>query len=93
MKSVPEDPKAADLASEIDKVNRGLERCEKEILGRLRMPLDNRSPTQDLERRLSEHEVSESGGDVWNHESWNSCTPGAEKLQGEFDFLNTLQIY
>lgn len=56
VKRVPEDPKAAELASEIDKVNSGLERCEKEILGRLRMPLDNRNPTQDLERRLSEHE-------------------------------------
>lgn len=89
---MPEDPKAAELASEIDKVNRGLERCEKEILGRLRMPLDNRNPTQDLERRLSEHEVSESGRGAWNREilSQNSYTSGVEKLPCEFDFLNTL---
>lgn len=57
----PEDPKAAELVSDLNKVNRGLEQCEKEILGRIRVPLDNRNPTQDLEKRLSEHEVRNLG--------------------------------
>lgn len=61
MQSAPEDPRTAELARDLDEVNRGLEQCEKEILARLRVPLDNRSPTQDLERRLQEHEVRTPG--------------------------------
>ena len=57
VQSAPEDPRAAQLASEIDKINKALERNEKEILNRLRSPLDNRNPTQDLNKRLQEHEV------------------------------------
>lgn len=60
VKSAPDDPKAVEVASDIDKINRGLEQCEKQILGRVRMPLNTRSPTQDLEKRLQEHEVSKS---------------------------------
>ncbi|XP_068574937.1 envoplakin [Cebidichthys violaceus] len=52
----PDDPRAAELASEIDKINKALDQSEKEILSRLRAPLDNRNPTQDLANRLQEHE-------------------------------------
>lgn len=58
--SAPEDPKAAELASEIDRINRALDQCEKDILGRLRAPLDNRNPTQDQANRLQEQEVNMS---------------------------------
>ncbi|XP_033982963.1 envoplakin-like [Trematomus bernacchii] len=58
VQSAPEDPRAAQLASEIDKINKALERNEKEILNRLRSPLDNRNPTEDLNKRLQEHEKS-----------------------------------
>ncbi|KAI3360147.1 hypothetical protein L3Q82_014464, partial [Scortum barcoo] len=56
--SAPEDPKAAELASEIDRISRALDQAEKQILSRLRAPLDNRNPTQDLANRLQEHEKS-----------------------------------
>ncbi|GAA6215524.1 envoplakin-like [Lates japonicus] len=58
VKSAPEDPKAAELAAELNKINSALEKTEKEILSRLRAPLDNRNPTQDLANRLQEHEKS-----------------------------------
>lgn len=57
VQSAPEDPKVAELASELDRINKALAKVEKEILSRLRAPLDNRNPTQDLENRLQEHEV------------------------------------
>lgn len=57
MASAPEDPRAAALASDLDKISKDLDQREKEILGRLRAPLDNRNPTQDLANRLREHEV------------------------------------
>ncbi|CAJ1075760.1 envoplakin [Xyrichtys novacula] len=53
-----DDPRAAELASELDRINKALERAELEILDRLRSPLDNRNPTQDLANRLQEHEKS-----------------------------------
>ncbi|KAM7386381.1 hypothetical protein PAMA_009143 [Pampus argenteus] len=56
--SAPEDPKAAELASKLDEINNALAQNEKEILSRLRTPLDNRNPTQDLTNRLQEHEKS-----------------------------------
>ncbi|KAM6967033.1 envoplakin [Tautogolabrus adspersus] len=56
--SAPENPRAAELASELDRINKALERTEKEILNRLRTPLDNRDPTKDLANRLQEHEKS-----------------------------------
>ncbi|XP_034749774.1 envoplakin [Etheostoma cragini] len=58
VQSAPENPRAAELASELDKINKALERSEKEILSRLRAPLDNRDPTQDLTKRLQDHEKS-----------------------------------
>uniref|UniRef100_A0A7N6BLL2 Desmoplakin SH3 domain-containing protein n=1 Tax=Anabas testudineus TaxID=64144 RepID=A0A7N6BLL2_ANATE len=58
VQSAPEDPRAAQLASELDRINKALEKLEKEILSRLRAPLDNRNPAQDLENRLREHEKS-----------------------------------
>ncbi|XP_018554124.1 envoplakin [Lates calcarifer] len=58
VQSAPEDPKAAELAAELNKINNNLEKTEKEILSRLRAPLDNRNPTQDLANRLQEHEKS-----------------------------------
>ncbi|KAK2833848.1 hypothetical protein Q5P01_017737 [Channa striata] len=58
VQSAPEDPRAAELAAELDRINKALERIEKEARGRLRAPLDKRNPTQDLENRLREHETS-----------------------------------
>ncbi|XP_028267450.1 envoplakin-like [Parambassis ranga] len=58
VQSAPEDPRAAELIAEIDRINKALEKSENEILSRLRTPLDNRNPTQDLENRLKEHEKS-----------------------------------
>ncbi|XP_044038320.1 envoplakin-like [Siniperca chuatsi] len=58
VQSAPEDPKAAELASKIDNINRALDQSKKEILSRLRAPLDTRNPTQDLVNRLQEHEKS-----------------------------------
>ncbi|XP_045899515.1 envoplakin isoform X2 [Micropterus dolomieu] len=55
-KSIPENPRTTELASEIDKLNRDLDQSQKEILSRLRTPLDNRNPTQDLANRLQDHE-------------------------------------
>lgn len=60
MQSAPEDPRAAELASELDRISRALEQCEVQIKSRLRAPLDNRSPTKDLANRLQEHEVNTS---------------------------------
>lgn len=57
-KSSPEDPKAAELNNEIDRINRTLDQCEKQILHQLRVPLDNSNPTQDLENRQQKHEVN-----------------------------------
>ncbi|XP_054891427.1 envoplakin-like [Poeciliopsis prolifica] len=56
--SAPDDPRVAELNSDIDKINKALARNEKEILNRLRTPLDNRSPMQDLEKRQQENEKS-----------------------------------
>ncbi|KAK2894186.1 envoplakin [Channa argus] len=58
VQSAPEDPKAAELGTELDRINKALERVEKEVRNRLRAPLDNRNPAQDLENRLREHEKS-----------------------------------
>uniref|UniRef100_A0A3B4ZBW0 Envoplakin-like n=1 Tax=Stegastes partitus TaxID=144197 RepID=A0A3B4ZBW0_9TELE len=58
VQSAPEDPRAAELNSDIDRINNALEKSEKEILNRLRAPLDNRNPAQDLASRLQEHEKS-----------------------------------
>ncbi|TKS91521.1 Envoplakin 210 kDa cornified envelope precursor protein p210 [Collichthys lucidus] len=58
VQSLPEDPRAAELASELDKINRALEQSEKQILSRLRAPLDSRNPTQDLADRLQQHQRS-----------------------------------
>uniref|UniRef100_A0A3B4ZBM4 Envoplakin-like n=1 Tax=Stegastes partitus TaxID=144197 RepID=A0A3B4ZBM4_9TELE len=60
VQSAPEDPRAAELNSDIDRINNALEKSEKEILNRLRAPLDNRNPAQDLASRLQEHEVTAS---------------------------------
>ncbi|XP_022046354.2 envoplakin [Acanthochromis polyacanthus] len=56
--NVKEDPRTAELISEIDRINKALEKSEKEILSRLRTPLDSRNPAQDLADRLQEHEKS-----------------------------------
>uniref|UniRef100_A0A3Q1ECZ4 Envoplakin-like n=1 Tax=Acanthochromis polyacanthus TaxID=80966 RepID=A0A3Q1ECZ4_9TELE len=56
--NVKEDPRTAELISEIDRINKALEKSEKEILSRLRTPLDSRNPAQDLADRLQEHEVA-----------------------------------
>uniref|UniRef100_A0A3Q3N8D0 Envoplakin-like n=1 Tax=Labrus bergylta TaxID=56723 RepID=A0A3Q3N8D0_9LABR len=61
VQSAPEDPRAAQLASELDRINKALERTKKEILNRLRSPLDHVNPTEDLAKRLQEHEVT---GDI-----------------------------
>ncbi|XP_073350176.1 envoplakin-like [Pagrus major] len=67
VQSAPGDPRAADLASELDKIYRALEQCEEQILGRLRAPLGDRSPTQDLANRL--HELEKSAQTVRKLES------------------------
>ncbi|XP_007560353.1 envoplakin-like [Poecilia formosa] len=56
--SEPEDPRVAELNTDIDKINKALARNEKEILNRLRTPLDIRAPMQDLEKRQQENEKS-----------------------------------
>ncbi|CAN9505785.1 unnamed protein product [Ophioblennius macclurei] len=58
VQAAPEDPKAMQLIAEIDKINRALDRSEMEIQNRLRTPLSNRNPTQDLADRMQEHEKS-----------------------------------
>ncbi|XP_035037145.1 envoplakin [Hippoglossus stenolepis] len=58
VQSAPESPKAAQLAGDLDRINKDLDKLKKEILSRLRAPLDNRNPTQDLANRLQEHEKS-----------------------------------
>ncbi|XP_037331273.2 envoplakin [Pungitius pungitius] len=58
VQSVPDSPRAAELASDLDKLNKALEQSEKEVLTRLRAPLDNQNPAQDLANRLQEHEKS-----------------------------------
>ncbi|XP_030264206.1 envoplakin-like [Sparus aurata] len=57
--SSPGGSRAADLASELDRIYRDLEQCEEQIRGRLRAPLENRSPTKDLANRLQELEKSD----------------------------------
>ncbi|KAM4635679.1 envoplakin [Polymixia lowei] len=54
--SAPEDPRAAELASQLDKIRKDLDQSERDILGRVRSPLDRRDPTRDLANRLKEHE-------------------------------------
>ncbi|XP_056263419.1 envoplakin-like [Pseudoliparis swirei] len=56
VQSAPDDPRAAKLAGGLDELNAALDRSEREVLSRLRAPLDNRNPTQDLAKRLQEHE-------------------------------------
>ncbi|MEQ2180938.1 hypothetical protein GOODEAATRI_006438 [Goodea atripinnis] len=56
IESAPEDPKLTELNSDIDRINKALARNEKEILNRLRTPLDTRAPIQDLEKRQQENE-------------------------------------
>ncbi|XP_027897858.1 envoplakin-like [Xiphophorus couchianus] len=56
--SAPEDPRVAELNSDIDKINKALARNEKEILNRLRTPLDSRASMQDLDKRQQENEKS-----------------------------------
>lgn len=56
VKSAPDDPRASQFASDLDRTIRSLEQTEKEVLSRMRAPLDNRIPTQDLEKRLEELE-------------------------------------
>ncbi|KAK5619389.1 hypothetical protein CRENBAI_004552 [Crenichthys baileyi] len=58
IESAPEDPKLTELNSDIDKINKDLARNEKEILNRLRTPLDTKAPIQDLEKRQQENEKS-----------------------------------
>ncbi|XP_017272078.1 envoplakin [Kryptolebias marmoratus] len=58
IQSSPEDTKAADFLSDIDRINKALDRSEKEVLNRLRTPLDTRNPIQDLETRQQDHEKS-----------------------------------
>ncbi|XP_042249882.1 envoplakin [Thunnus maccoyii] len=56
--SAPEDPKTAELANKFDNINNALDQNKKEILSRLRTPLDNRNPIQDLTNRQQENEKS-----------------------------------
>uniref|UniRef100_A0A8C7Z2S3 Envoplakin b n=1 Tax=Oryzias sinensis TaxID=183150 RepID=A0A8C7Z2S3_9TELE len=58
LQSSPEEIQAAELLKELERINRALEESQEDILKRLRTPLDNRNPTQDLARRHQEHEKS-----------------------------------
>lgn len=60
IQSAPDDPRAVELSSDLDRINRALDQCEKQIQGRLRAPTDSRNPTQDLTNRLQDNEVSVS---------------------------------
>eukprot|EP00063_Salmo_salar_P074208 XP_014049043.1 PREDICTED: envoplakin-like [Salmo salar] len=55
--NAPVDPKTTVLASQLDKISKNLDHSEKDILSRLRAPLDRSDPTRDLANRLKEHEV------------------------------------
>ncbi|KAM4717678.1 envoplakin-like isoform 2-T2 [Anableps anableps] len=55
--SAPENPKVTELNSDIDKLNKALVKSEKEVLNRLRTPLDNSTPMKDLEKRQQENEL------------------------------------
>ncbi|KAK0149055.1 Envoplakin [Merluccius polli] len=61
VQSSPEDPKAALLAGQLDRIWEDLDRNEKKILNQLRSPLDRGNPTQDLATRLNEHETAGVG--------------------------------
>ncbi|CDQ70725.1 unnamed protein product [Oncorhynchus mykiss] len=54
--NAPVDPKTTVLASQLDKISKNLDHSEKDILSRLRAPLDRSDPTHDLANRLKEHE-------------------------------------
>uniref|UniRef100_A0A8C8IL94 Envoplakin n=1 Tax=Oncorhynchus tshawytscha TaxID=74940 RepID=A0A8C8IL94_ONCTS len=54
--NAPVDPKTTVLASQLDKISKNLDNSEKDILSRLRAPLDRSDPTCDLVNRLKEHE-------------------------------------
>ncbi|KAM9745605.1 envoplakin [Menidia menidia] len=56
--SAPVDSKAAELNNKLDNINKALDQSEKEILNRLRTPLEKRNPTQDLANRVQEHNKS-----------------------------------
>ncbi|XP_030646457.1 envoplakin [Chanos chanos] len=56
--SAPEDPKAATLVTRLDQINAGLLDLEKNMLRRMRTPLDRSNPSNDLSNRLRDHEKS-----------------------------------
>ncbi|XP_061567168.1 envoplakin-like [Cololabis saira] len=58
LQSSPEDVKAAELVKELNRINEGLDESETGVLNRLRSPLDQRKPTQDLASRQQENERS-----------------------------------
>ncbi|XP_066560327.1 envoplakin [Amia ocellicauda] len=59
MSSAMEDPKAREISAQLDDIDGALGQTEKDILNRLRMPLDRSSPSQDLAKRLKEHEAAQ----------------------------------
>ncbi|XP_006635532.2 envoplakin a [Lepisosteus oculatus] len=54
--STPEDPKVKQLSASLEQMDKELAQTEKDILRRLRTPLDRSSPSQDLANRLKEQE-------------------------------------
>ncbi|XP_030638711.1 envoplakin a [Chanos chanos] len=54
--SVPEDPKAVELAEQLDQMDKDLMQAEQDIRSRLRAPLDRNDPARDLANRLREQE-------------------------------------
>ncbi|KAK1785644.1 hypothetical protein P4O66_018995, partial [Electrophorus voltai] len=56
--SSADDPKASEHASRLDKLNADLLKLEKDVLTRIRVPLDRRSPRGDLAARVKEQEKS-----------------------------------
>lgn len=55
--SVAADPKVASLAQQLEKLDEDLAKAEESMLSRLRAPLSNTNPAEDLANRLKEQQV------------------------------------
>ncbi|KAG5853745.1 hypothetical protein ANANG_G00029530 [Anguilla anguilla] len=54
--SAPVNPRSAQVASRLDKLDDDLEKAQQDVLSRLRTPLDRKDPAADLAARLKEQE-------------------------------------
>lgn len=53
-----DDPQADQLLSSLDRVGKDLLQVEKEVLNRVRSPVNYSDPTDDLGRRIKQQQVS-----------------------------------